>query len=62
MPNPSINLREEDLSSFDLIMEQRRYNLNAAMQMKIKAGIATKQGNAQEDARAKIPPELGRNY
>lgn len=27
MPKPSVNFRDEELNSFDVIMEQRRYNL-----------------------------------
>lgn len=27
MPKPSVNFRDEDMTSFDVIMEQRRFNL-----------------------------------
>jgi hypothetical protein len=32
MPKPSVNFREEDLTSFDVLMQQRRYNLETNMQ------------------------------
>ena len=34
MPKPSVNFRDEDLTSFDVIMDQRRYNLQMASQIK----------------------------
>jgi len=30
MPKPSLNFRDEDMTSFDVIMEQRRFNLQMA--------------------------------
>ena len=30
MPKPSLNFRDEDMTSFDVIAEQRRYNLQFA--------------------------------
>jgi hypothetical protein len=30
MPKPSVNFREEELTSYDLIMEQRKFNLKLA--------------------------------
>lgn len=41
MPKPSLNFREEDLTSFDVIMEQRRFNLHIASQIKLQKGIIT---------------------
>ena len=28
MPNPTINFKDDDLSSFDVIMQQRKFNMN----------------------------------
>lgn len=32
MPVPSINFKEEDKTTFDIIMEQRRFNLQSSIQ------------------------------
>ena len=63
MPKPSLNFRDEDLSSFDVIMEQRRFNLQMASQIKLQQGIITREG-AGTDANpvARIPSELESNY
>ena len=63
MPKPSLNFRDEDLTSFDVIMDQRRFNLQIASQIKIQQGLIM-QENAGTDANpvARIPPELERNY
>ena len=63
MPKPSMNFRDEDLTSFDVIMEQRRYNLHVTSQIKLNQGIITREG-AGTDANpvARIPAELERNY
>ena len=63
MPKPSLNFREEDQTSFDVIMEQRRFNLQMASNIKLQTGLITRE-NAGTDANpvARIPPELERNY
>ena len=63
MPKPSLNFRDEDLTSFDVIMEQRRYNLQLASQIKLQQGLITREG-AGTDANpvARIPAELERNF
>ena len=63
MPKPSLNFRDEDLTSFDVIMEQRRFNLQMASQLKLQQGIITREG-AGTDANpvCRIPAELERNY
>jgi len=63
MPKPSLNFRDEDMTSFDVIAEQRRYNLQFASQIKLQQGIITKE-NQGTDANpiARIPAELERNY
>ena len=35
MPKPSLNFREEDQTSFDVIMEQRRFNMQMASNIKL---------------------------
>lgn len=63
MPKPSVNFRDEDLTSFDVIMEQRKFNLQIASQIKLQKGIITQEG-AGTDANpiARIPAELERSY
>lgn len=63
MPKPSLNFRDDDLTSFDVIMDQRRYNLQLTSQIKLQQGVITRE-NAGTDANpvARIPAELERNY
>jgi len=63
MPKPSMNFRDDDLTSFDVIMEQRRYNLQLTSQIKLQQGVIMRE-NAGTDANpvARIPSELERNY
>ena len=63
MPKSSVNFRDEDLTSFDVIMEQRRFNLHMASQIKLQQGLITRE-NAGTDANpeARIPADLERNY
>jgi DNA replication licensing factor MCM7 len=44
MPKPTVNFRDEDFSSFDRIMEQRRFNMQVTAEMKLQQGLITKQG------------------
>ena len=60
MPRPSVNFREEDMTSFDLIMEQRKFNMQMSQQIKAQRGL-TKPG-AESDPSQRIPPELERSY
>jgi len=60
MPVPSINFKEEEKTTFDIIMEQRRFNLQSSIQAQTAAGYI-KEGQ-QLDAKAMIPPELERQY
>ena len=63
MPRPSVNFRDEDLNSNDVIMEQRRFNLQMASQIKLQQGVIVREG-AGTDANpvSRIPSELERNY
>ena len=63
MPKPSLNFRDEDLTSFDVIMDQRRFNLQMASNIKLQQGMIVREG-AGTDANpiARIPAELERNY
>jgi hypothetical protein len=36
MPKPSLNFCDDDLTSFDLIAEQRRFNLQLSSQIKLQ--------------------------
>lgn len=61
MPKPTLNFRDEDLTSFDVIMDQRRYNLQMASQIKLQQGIITREGQGTDaDPVARIPAELER--
>ena len=60
MPNSSINFREEDLSTFEVIMQQRRFNFQQTKLNAAQNGMG-KQG-AEVDAKQQIPPELERSY
>ena len=39
MPQPSIVIAQEDMSSFDIVMQQRRFNAANARQAMIAQGI-----------------------
>jgi len=39
MPQATVNFKDEDLSSFDVLMEQRKYNVNEVNKQKIAQGI-----------------------
>ncbi len=34
MPKPSLNFRDEDMTSFDVIMDQRKFNMKMASEIK----------------------------
>lgn len=61
MPPPSINIKDEDLSTFDVIMQQRKANLSQAQQR--QATNAGLMGSGQGmDPKQMLPPELERQY
>lgn len=63
MPKPSLNFRDEDLTSFDLIAEQRRFNLQYSSQLKLQQGLIVREGQGTDsNPVARIPSELERNY
>lgn len=57
MPQPTVNFREDQLSTFEILMNQRRFNLQMANQ----ATNAAAYGQVQE-SRGMLPPELERQY
>jgi DNA replication licensing factor MCM7 len=58
MPSPSINFNDEDLSTFDIIMQQRKSNLANAINNAVNSGM-----NIQNiDPKNILPPELERQY
>ena len=63
MPKPSLNFREEDQTSFDVIMEQRRFNMQMASNIKLQTGLITRENQGTDaNPEARIPAELERNY
>lgn len=65
MPQPSVVIAQEDLTSFEIVMQQRRFNAANARQAMIAQGIikvgqTTQLGSHQ--ARNEIPAELERAY
>jgi len=59
LPKPTINFKEEDLTSFDLLMEQRRLNIQQKSQQLAQAGIKDQPLALSKN---QLPPELCRNY
>jgi hypothetical protein len=59
MPAPSVNFREDQLSTFEIIMQQRKFNYQQNLQNQ-----AVMQGNpsVSTDSKMMLPPELERNY
>lgn len=64
MPQPSVTIREEDESTFDVVMKQRRYNAQNAQQAMISQGLIRPgdQATGGQLSKMGIPPELERNY
>jgi len=60
MPQPTINLKDEELTTFDVLMEQRRFNQNQTQQRQLAQGI--NQATNPLLSRNMIPPELSRTY
>jgi DNA replication licensing factor MCM7 len=57
MPQPSVNFKDEDLSTFDIIMQQRKCNQANNYAAANQSGV-----NMQIDPKNQIPPELERQY
>lgn len=62
LPAPTVNFKEEDLTTFDVLMEQRRFNVNQNTQRQIATGLANQGAQNPSTAKCLIPPELSRNY
>ena len=60
-PQPSVNLSEEDLSSWDIINQQRAYNFQLQQANRAAQGFTNKDGG-DSDPHSMIPPELERSY
>ena len=54
MPGPTVNFREDQLTTFDILMNQRRFNYQQTLQ---NAGPG-----ATGDQKMLLPPELERQY
>ena len=59
MPSPTINFREEDLTTREVIMNQRKFNFQQARQQAAANGM---QREGDQSAKGQIPAELERNY
>ena len=55
MPQPTVNFREDQLTTFEILMNQRRFNVQQAMQ--VTGGLG-----ANQDVKIMLPPELERQY
>ena len=64
MPMSTIATREEDQTTFDIVMQQRRFNAANAQKSMIAQGLirAGDQHVGQGLSNMGIPPELERNY
>jgi hypothetical protein len=58
MPQPTINFRDDKLSTFEILMNQRRYNV----QQQMAAQQQNQLGGSQIDPRAMLPAELERSF
>lgn len=61
MPKPTVNFRQEDQNPFEILMEQRRFNIENMLQASVNAGF-TKPGSVAQAVKASIPKELDRIY
>jgi hypothetical protein len=57
MPQPTVNFREDQLTTFEILMNQRKFNFQQALQ----ANANTLYGQVQ-DAKMQLPPELERQF
>lgn len=57
-------MREEDQTTFDIVMQQRRFNAANAQQAMVAQGLIRQgeQANGQGLSKMGIPPELERSY
>lgn len=55
MPQPAVNFREDQLTTFEILMNQRRFNMQQAMAVQGTLG-------ANQDVKIMLPPELERQY
>ena len=64
MPQPTVQMREEDQTTFDIVMQQRRFNAANAQQAMVAQGLirAGEQANGSGLSKMGIPPELERSY
>lgn len=61
MPRPSVNFSESDQTPFDILMEQRRFNIQQTHEQAIAQGLM-RSGTATEAIDSCIPKELSRVY
>ena len=57
MPEPSVNFREENMSTFEIIMQQRKFNFKQSLQMGLGLNAAM-----PIDSKMQLPPELERTF
>jgi hypothetical protein len=62
MPSASVNFKDDDLSSFDVIMAQRKCNLQNSIQNNMALGGVAMGNIVPTDAKMMLPPELERQY
>lgn len=57
MPQPTVNFREDQLTTFEILMNQRKFNFMQAQQNNANSiyGQVT-------DVKMQLPPELERQY
>lgn len=58
MPSPSVNFKDEDFSTFDVIMQQRKANI----QNNLAAASNNGMNITHIDPKNLLPPELERQY
>ena len=61
IPPASVDLKEEDFTTFDIVMQQRRFNATNASQAMRAQGLNT-QNHGPGNSKMGIPPELERTY
>ena len=61
MPRPSVNFSEEEQTPFDIIMDQRRFNIQQTHEQAINQGLM-RPGTATDATDSVIPKELSRKY
>ena len=58
MPAPSVNFREEQLTTFEILMQQRKFNF----QQSIQNAVTANGGQMPIDSKMQLPPALERQY